>query len=96
MADRQRHDTCPRRSKVVMTMHETKFEPEHKTVARSTEEIAELFDVIRGEAETIRQLSGCVENFHTVQAAKRALLGVTPAEVRAALEHRRLVSSESS
>ena len=81
-------------------MHETKFkaefEAEHKTVAKSTEEIAELFDVIGGETETIRQLRGCVEDLHTVQAAKRALVSVSPAEVRAALEYRRAVLGESS
>lgn len=96
MADRQLHDTCPRGSKVVMTMQETKFGAEQKEVAKSTEEIAELFDRIAGETETIRLLSGCVQSLHAVQAAKQALLAVTPAEVRAALEHRRMLLSESS
>lgn len=48
------------------------------------------------ETETIRQLSGCVRNLHTVQATKQSLLVVTPAEVLAALECRRLLLSESS
>jgi hypothetical protein len=57
--------------------------------ARAPEEIAELFTIAGREAEAIKQLTGCVEQLHEVQAAKRELATLTPAEVRAALEYRR-------
>ena len=56
---------------------------------RSPEEIAELFTIAGRETEAIQQLTGCVEQLHEVQAAKRELATLTPAEVRAALEYRR-------
>lgn len=77
-------------------MHRTGFQAGHEMGPTSTEEIAELFDVVGRESETIRQLSGCVEHLREVQVAKRALLTVSPAAVRAALEYRRTVSGEPS
>lgn len=56
---------------------------------RSPQEIAKLFEIARGETDTIRQLNGCVEALHEAQEAKQALMTLTPEEVRAALEHRR-------
>lgn len=53
------------------------------------QEIAELFTIAGRETEAIKQLTGCVEQLHEVQAAKRELASLTPAEVRAALEFRR-------
>ena len=55
---------------------------------RSPEEIAELFEIAGRETEAIRQLSGCVAELLEVQAAKDCLKSLTPAEVRAAMEHR--------
>jgi hypothetical protein len=56
---------------------------------RSPEEIAALFTIAGRETDAIDKLAGCVEQLHEVQAAKRELAGLTPAEVRAALEYRR-------
>lgn len=56
---------------------------------RTPQEIAELFTIAGRETEAIQQLTGCVEQLHKVQAAKRELASLTPAEVRAALEFRR-------
>ena len=56
---------------------------------RSPEQIAELFTIAGRETAAIQQLTGCVEQLHDVQAAKRELANLTPAEVRAALEYRR-------
>jgi len=56
---------------------------------RTPQEIARLFEIAGRETDAIRQLSGCVEQLHEAQAAKQALKGLTPAEVRAALEYRR-------
>ena len=53
------------------------------------QEIAELFTIAGRETAAIKQLTGCVEQLHEVQAAKRELASLTPAEVRAALEFRR-------
>jgi hypothetical protein len=61
----------------------------------SPEDIAELFDVVGREPEAIRQLTGWVEELHSVQAAKQALSELTPAEVRAALEYRRTMGGEA-
>lgn len=58
--------------------------------ARSADEIAELFEVAGREGEAIRQLGGCVALFDEVQRAKEALMRLSPAEVRAGLERRRL------
>lgn len=52
-------------------------------------DILALFDVARSEAGTIEQLSGCVEQLSLVQEAKRQLAGLSPAQVRSALELRR-------
>jgi hypothetical protein len=60
----------------------------------SPHEVAELFKVAGRETEAIRQLSGCVTDLLKVQAAKESLKALTPAEVRAALEYRRLSVSE--
>jgi len=56
---------------------------------RTPAEIAELFTIADRETEAIQRLTGCVEQLHEVQAAKRELATLTPAEVRAALEFRR-------
>jgi len=56
---------------------------------RTPQEIAELFTIAGRKTEAIQQLTGCVEHLHEVQAAKRELASLTPAEVRAALEFRR-------
>ena len=53
------------------------------------EVIAELFPIAGRETEAIKQLTGCVEQLHEVQAAKQQLSTLTPAEVRAALEYGR-------
>ncbi len=57
---------------------------------RSTEQIAQLFEIASKEDEAIRQLGGCVALFDEVQRAKDALKRLSPAEVRSALEYRRL------
>jgi hypothetical protein len=62
---------------------------------RSPEEIAELFTIAGREIDAIQQLTGCVEQLHDVQAAKRELANLTPAEVRAALEYRRAGSGRA-
>lgn len=79
-----------------MTMQHTGGQTGRQMRHRSPEEIAGLFDVVGRESETIRQLSGCVEDLREVQAAKQALLTVSPAQVRAALEYRRATVSESA
>jgi hypothetical protein len=56
---------------------------------RTPQEIAELFTIAGSETEAIQRLTGCVEQLHEVQAAKRELASLTPGEVRAALEARR-------
>ena len=53
----------------------------------TSQEIAEVFT--GRENAAIKQVTGCVEQLHEAQAAKRELAGLTPAEVRAALEFRR-------
>lgn len=70
-----------------------KLEP--KMAPRTPQGIAELFEIARGETDAIRQLTGCVEALHAVQEAKQALMTLTPDEVRAALEHRRLNVGET-
>jgi hypothetical protein len=62
---------------------------------RSPQEVAKLFEIAHGETDAIRQLNGCVEALHEVQEAKQALMTLTPGEVRAALEHRRLEVGEA-
>lgn len=59
-------------------------------------EIAALFEIARREGEAIRQLTGCVAELEQVEAAKECLKTLTPAEVRAALEYRRLTVSEQT
>ncbi|MDN5898551.1 MAG: hypothetical protein L0H74_00610 [Brachybacterium sp.] len=66
---------------------------DHNAYTRSPAEIAELFEIASGETDAIRQLSGCVDQLHEVQAAKRALTTLSAAEVRTALEHRRQVNT---
>lgn len=56
---------------------------------RTPQEIAELFTIAGRETAAIKQLTGCVDKLHEVQAAKLELASLTPAEVRAALEFRR-------
>ena len=75
-SDRSRRPTTHRRLEVVKPM----------TNPRTPQEIAELFTIAGRETEAIQQLTGCVEQLHEVQAAKRELASLTPAEVRAALE----------
>jgi alcohol dehydrogenase class IV len=87
MCERQRRPHRLRPLKAVMTMT-------NENVQRSPQEIAELFEVAGRETEAIRQLSGCVTDLLEVQAAKESLKALTPAEVRAALEYRRLSVSE--
>lgn len=72
----------------------TDLEPEPGAGSRTPQEIAELFEIARGETDAIRQLTGCVEALHAVQEAKQGLMTMTPDEVRAALEHRRLKAGE--
>jgi hypothetical protein len=62
---------------------------------RSPQEVAKLFEIAHGETDTIRQLNGCVEALHEAKEAKQALMTLTPEEVRAALEHRRLNAGEA-
>ena len=56
---------------------------------RSTAEIARLFEVASREDEAIYRLDGCMAALREVQAARLALKAFTPAELRAALTHRR-------
>ena len=83
-SDRSRRPSVHRRLEVVKPMTNTQ-----DGGPRTPEEIAELFTVAGRETEAIQQLTGCVEQLHEVQAAKRELATLTPAEVRAALEYRR-------
>jgi len=83
-SDRSRRSAGHRRLEVVKPMTDTQ-----DGGTRTPGEIAELFTIAGRETEAIRQLTGCVEQLHQVQAAKRALAILTPAEVRAALEFRR-------
>lgn len=78
-----------------MTNHSSGQDDGTPAGTRSPEEIAELFDLVGRETEAIRQLTGCVEQLHEVQAAKKALAGLSPGEVRAALAYRRLAAGES-
>jgi hypothetical protein len=87
MCERQGQPRRLRSLKAVMTMT-------NENVQRSPQEIAELFEVAGREAKAIRQLSGCVTALLEVRAAKESLKALTPAEVRAALEYRRLSVSE--
>jgi hypothetical protein len=61
---------------------------------RTPQEVAELFEIAGRETDAIRQLSGCVTDLLEVQTAKESLKALTPAEVRAALEYRRVSLSE--
>eukprot|EP01032_Pedospumella_encystans_P000046 gene46-51_t len=45
---------------------------------RTPQEIAELFTIAGRETKAIQQLTGCVEQLHEVQAAKRELASLTP------------------
>jgi hypothetical protein len=83
-SDRSRRPARLRRLEVVKPMRNTQGGG-----TRTPEEIAELFAVAGRETEAIKELTGCVEQLHEVQAAKRQLANLTPAEVRAALEYRR-------
>ena len=82
-SDRSRRPATHRRLEVVKFMTNTQDGP------RTPQEIAELFTIAGRETEAIQQLTGRVEQLHEVQAAKRELASLTPAEVRAALEFRR-------
>lgn len=66
----------------------------HDDEKRTPAQIAQLFEIARREGEAVRQLDGCVAMFNEVQQAKAALKSLTPAEVREALEYRRLTLSE--
>ncbi len=50
-------------------------------------DVAELLTIARSESEVIRQLTGCVTQLRQVEAAREALLQLSPAELRAALRH---------
>ena len=90
-SERQSPSRRLRPLKAVKTMtHDTTNENEQYT----PQEIAELFEIARREGDAIRQLSGCVADLQEVQAAKESLKALTPAEVRAALEYRRMSVSE--
>jgi hypothetical protein len=86
--DRQAAPRRPRPLKAVMTM------TNHQHGHRSPEEIAELFEIAGREGEAIRQLSSWFTELLEVQAAKDSLTALTPAEVLAALEYRRLAPRE--
>ncbi|RHW28291.1 hypothetical protein D0Z08_04760 [Nocardioides immobilis] len=60
------------------------------TVEHSPEQIAELFEIAGRETVAIRQLTGCVQQLQRAQEAKHMLSTLTPAEIRGALELRRL------
>lgn len=83
--DRSRRPTTRRRLEVVKPMTDTQYGGERRT----PEQIAELFTIAGRESEAIEPLAGCVAQLHEVQAAKAELAGLTPAEIRAALEFRR-------
>jgi hypothetical protein len=89
MRERQGQPRRLRPLKAVMSMTD-----EHGQ--RSPQEIAEFFEVAGRETDAIRQLSGCVTDLLEVQAAKESLKALTRAEVRAALEYRRLSVSEQT
>lgn len=62
------------------------IEPEDDpTTTASQAEIAELIEITRSEDEALNQLNNCVAQLCRVQAAKEALLQLSPAELRAAL-----------
>jgi hypothetical protein len=87
MGERQGRPRRRRPVEAVMTMT-------NENGQRSPQEIAELFEVAGRESKAIRQLSSCVTALLEVQAAKQSLKALTPAEVRAALEYRRVSLSE--
>ena len=70
-----------------MTSNQDERQP---TVERSPEQIAELFEVAGREGDAIRQLTGCVRQLQRAQEAKHTLSTLTPAEIRGALDLRRL------
>jgi hypothetical protein len=82
--DRSHRPTTHRRLEVLEPMANTLDDGE----SRTPEKIAELFAIAGRETETIEQLTGCVARQHEVQAANAQLVGLTSAEVRAALELR--------
>jgi hypothetical protein len=88
-SERQRRPHRLRPLEAVLTMT-------NENGQRSPQEIAELFEVAGRETEAICQLSGCVTDLLEVQAAKESLKALTPAEVRAALDYRRLSVSEQT
>jgi hypothetical protein len=89
MCERQRRPHRLRPVKAVMAMT-------NENGQRSPQEVAELFELAGRETEAIRQLGGCVTDLVEVQAAKESLKALTPAEVWAALEYRRLNVSEQT
>ena len=74
------------RLRLVEVVPEMTEKPE---VCRSTAEIARLFEVAGREDEAIYRLDGCMTELREVQAARLALQAFTPAELQAALAHRR-------
>lgn len=83
--DRFHRPATRRRLEVVKPMTNTPDDGE----SRTPEQIAALFAIAGRETEAIEQLTGCVAQLHEVQDAKAQLASLTPAEVRAALQHRR-------
>lgn len=84
---RERRRLWPLKAVMEMPKNNEKYTPQ---------EIADLFEITRREGEAIRQLTGCVAELEQVEAAKECLKSLTPAEVRAALEYRRLTVSEQT
>lgn len=59
----------------------------------SMREISEFFDIAGRETEVIAGLSGGMDQLRAVQVAKHALATLSPAEVRAAMEYRRTITT---
>ena len=70
-----------------MTSNQDERQP---TVERSPAQIAELFEIAGRETDAIRELTGCVQQLQLAQEAKHTLSTLTPAEIRGALNLRRL------
>jgi hypothetical protein len=56
---------------------------------RTGQEISRLFDIAGRENEVVATLAVGMDQLRAVQAAKRALTKLTPADVGAALDYRR-------
>ncbi|MGL5825276.1 MAG: hypothetical protein ACRCYU_10740 [Nocardioides sp.] len=71
-----------------MTTHDNTGTHSNEGSRTAAEEVAALFATAGAEADAISRLAGCVEQLQRAQAAKRVLAGLSPAELRAALEFR--------